>query len=210
MIVSAIRQRASSADVLLKAPQLMDALQNDFRTDMDLNDLKALYDFGIKLPDSYIERMGISDQDLVDDFAPYQRGSCGAPDAFVLCPEDPTYKTWHTIFAHAFVDPRTVDEHAPIQLVNASSISSDLQLRVGRILAPLGLGVSDGGQAPVAAQTVIYDHSGGKDSQTAAWLEGFFGASVVQAPPPSGAPAAAQGLVVVIGNDYARRWYGLA
>jgi anionic cell wall polymer biosynthesis LytR-Cps2A-Psr (LCP) family protein len=209
MIVSAIRQRAGSADVLLKAPQLMDALQNDFKTNLDINDIKALYDFGIKVPDTYIERMGISDQDLVDDYAPYQRGSCGAVDAFALCPEDQTYKTWHTVFAHAFIDPRTLDEHAAVQIVDASSVSSDVQLRVGRVLAPLGLTVSDGGRAPVAAKTVIYDHTGGKDSQTAAWLEEFFGASVVAAPPPTGTQAAAQGLVVVIGNDYARRWYGL-
>jgi anionic cell wall polymer biosynthesis LytR-Cps2A-Psr (LCP) family protein len=209
MIVSAIRQRAGSADVLLKAPQLMESLQNDFRTDMDLNDIKALYDFGMKVPDSYIERMGISDLDLVDDYAPYQRGSCGALDAFALCPEDPTYQTWHSVFAHAFVEPPTLDEHAPIQLVNATSMSSDLQLRVGRMLAPLGLGVSDGGRAPVAAKTVIYDHTGGKDSQTAAWLQDFFGAPVVPVPPPTGAPPATQGLVVVIGNDYAKRWYGI-
>jgi hypothetical protein len=153
-------------------------------------------------------RLGISDQDLVDDYAPYQRGSCGAPDAFALCPEDPTYLTWRSIFAHAFIDRRTLDEHTPVQLVNATSSSSDIQLRLGRILAPLGLAVTDGARAPVAAKTVIYDRSGGKYPQTAAWLQEFFGAPVVQAPAAAGAGGG--GLVVVIGSDYARRWFGIA
>jgi anionic cell wall polymer biosynthesis LytR-Cps2A-Psr (LCP) family protein len=208
MIIAAIRQRASSAGALLKAPQLMDTLQNDFKTDMDLNDLKALYDFGVKLPDSSLLRLGISDQDLVDDFAPYQRGSCGAPDAFALCPEDPTYQTWRSIFAHAFIDRRTLDERAPVQLVNASASSTDVQARLVRILGPFGLAVTDGAQAPPAAKTIVYDRSGGKYPQTAAWLQEFFGATVQPAPAPAGADGS--GLVVVIGSDYARRWFGLA
>jgi hypothetical protein len=155
-------------------------------------------------------RLGISDQDLVDDYAPYQRGSCGAADAFALCPEDPTYQTWHSIFAHAFIDRRTLDEHAAVQLVNATASSSDIQLRLGRVLGPLGLAVTDGGQVDAAAKTAIYDRSGGKYPQTAAWLQEFFGAPVVAAPAASDAPASAQGLVVVIGSDYARRWHGTA
>ncbi|MBJ7600716.1 MAG: hypothetical protein DLM67_21305 [Candidatus Nephthysia bennettiae] len=210
MIIAAIRQRTSAVDALLKAPQLMDALQNDFKTDMDLNDLKALYDFGVKLPDSSLLRLGISDQDLVDDYAPYQRGSCGAVDAFALCPEDPTYQTWHSIFAHAFIDRRTLDEHAPIKLVNATISSSDIQLRLGRVLGPFSLAVADGGQTPATAKTAIYDYSGGKYPQTAAWLQEFFGAPVVAAPAATGAPPSSEGLVVVIGSDYARRWQGIA
>jgi hypothetical protein len=155
-------------------------------------------------------RLGISDQDLVDDYAPYQRGSCGAADAFVLCPEDPTYQTWHSIFAHAFIDRRTLDEHAAVQLVNATTSSSDIQLRLGRVLGPLGLAVTDGGQSPATAKTAIYDRSGGKHPQTAAWLQEFFGAPVVAAPAATDAPGSGEGLVVVIGSDYARRWHGIA
>ena len=111
----AIRQKATSAGAIWKVPQLMEALQNDFKTDMDLNDIKALYDFGTKLSDSSFIRLAITDQDLVDDYPPYSRGSCGALDAYALCPEDPTYQTWHAIFSHAFVDRRILQEHAPVQ-----------------------------------------------------------------------------------------------
>jgi LCP family protein required for cell wall assembly len=209
MIIAAIRQRAVSADALLKAPQLMDTLQNDFKTDMDLNDLKALYDFGAKLSDSSILRLGISDKDLVDDYAPYQQGSCGAIDAYALCSEDPSYRTWHSIFAHAFIDRRTLGEHGPVQIVNASANSEDLQARLGRVLAPLGLSVSEGPRSAATNTTVIYDHSGGKYPQTAAWLQEYFGASVVSQPAPAGAANGTNaGLVVIVGTDYARKWYG--
>lgn len=209
MIIAAIRQRASSPDLLLKAPQLMDSLQNDFKTDMDLNDLKALHDFAVTLPESSILKFGITDQDLVDSYAPYQQGSCGAVDAYALCPEDPTYRLWRSIFAHAFIDRRTLNEHGPVQLVNATASSDDLQKRLGRVLGPLGLPVTGGARVPATDKTVIYDRSGGKYPQTAAWLQEFFGASVMPSPATTGEPAAGQGLVVVLGNDYARRWHGL-
>jgi hypothetical protein len=60
------------------------------------------------------------------------------------------------------------------------------------------------------AHTVVYDDSGGRYPQTAAWLEGYFGGSVVQGPDPAPAPGeATAGLVVALGTDYARHWYGL-
>jgi hypothetical protein len=68
--------------------------------------------------------------------------------------------------------------------------------------------VSDGPRGPAAAATVIYDYSGGKYPQTAAWLEEFFGARVVAMPSPDSGAARQQGLVVTVGDDYARRWYG--
>lgn len=209
MVVAAIRQRAVSADALLKAPQLMETLQNEFKTDMDLNDLKALYDFGAKLSDSSMLRLAITNQDLVDEYAPYQRGSCGATDAYALCPEDPSYRTWHSIFAHAFVDRRILGEHAPVQIVNATANAEEMQVRLTRMLGPLGLTVSEGPRSAVTDKTVIQDYSGGKYPETAAWLQEYFGASVVPEPsPPGGAQGSSPGLVVVVGTDYARKWYG--
>jgi hypothetical protein len=209
MVIAAIRQKATSTGTLWKVPQLMDALQNDFKTDMDLNDIKALYDFGAKLSDSSFIRLAITDQDLVDNFVPYSRGSCGALDAYALCPEDPTYQTWHSIFSHVFVDRRVLQERAPVQLVNATTSSDDLEMRLGRILGPLGLNVSNGPRRPAATPSVIYDYSGGRYPQTAAWLEEFFGSQVVPVPsPPDGAAGTQQGLVVAVGSEYARHWYG--
>jgi LCP family protein required for cell wall assembly len=216
MILSAIKAKAVSANALVKAPQLMDALQADFRTDMSLADIKALYDFGAKLPDSSIEHYSITDQDLAVGYNPPDtRGSCGPRDAYVLCPVDPTYRIWHTLFATIPVPPKTVAEKAPVQLVNASVNTTDLQTRTTVVMRQLGFTVADGVRHTSTPTSVIYDYSGGKYPQTLAYLESFFGAQA-QPPPSPGvrgtfvpAPGElAQGIVVVMGSDFARRWIG--
>lgn len=215
MIVAAIRKKAVSVSGLARAPQLMNALQANFRTDMDLTDIKAVYDFVGKLPDTAVEHFAITDQNLVEDFPPYTRGSCGPPAAFVLCPIDPTYRTWQTIFSHAFVSPRALAERAPVQLVNASLSINDMHTRTTDVLRQLGLQMSDGVRGAARPTTVVYDYSGGRYPATAAWLAAFFGAQVepATAGTPAGQPpagAGTQGLVVVMGSDFARRWIGIA
>jgi LytR_cpsA_psr family len=219
MIISAIKKKAVSASAFTKAPQLMDALQANFRTDMDLTDMKALYDFGSKLPDTAIAHFAVTNQDLTQEYAPYTRGSCGPPAAYVLCPIDSTYRIWQSVFAHALVPAPALSERAQVQLVNASVNVSDLQNRTTIVLRQMGLQLSDGVRHSALSQTVIYDYSGGRYPQTAAWLKDFFGAQVVPATPPSPGvrgtfvPSPGQqtdGLVVVMGSDFARRWVGLA
>jgi LCP family protein required for cell wall assembly len=209
MIVAAIRRQASVTNALAKAPQLMDALQSEVETDMDLTDLAALHGFGAKLSESSFLHLAITDQNLVEDYGPGSAGSCGSADAFALCPDDPTYRTWQTLFSHLFVDPRTLVEHAPIELVDANPLSSDLSGRVASLLHPLGFQLTAAVQGQGRADTVVYDYSGGRYPQTAAWLEGYFGASVVEGPDPAPGPGeATAGLVVALGTDYARHWYG--
>jgi LCP family protein required for cell wall assembly len=209
MIVAAIKKKAASVSAITKAPQLMDALQNNFQTDMDLTDMKAVYDFASKLPDQAIGHLAITDQNLLDGFNPYSRGSCGPPDAFVLCPADDTYRTLQAVFARAFVPKPVLAEQAPVQLVNASVSSPDLQDRATDVLHQLGLQTSQGIRSRALASSTVYDYSGGRYPATAAWLRDFFGAEVVPAPSP---PAAQQpaGLVVMMGSDFARHWNGLA
>jgi hypothetical protein len=58
---------------------------------------------------------------------------------------------------------------------------------------------------------VILDYSGGQFPLTTAWLQSFFGATVVAATPTNPAPARGQqtyGLVIVVGHDFALRWLG--
>ena len=219
MIISAIKKKAVSAGAITRAPQLMDALQANFRTDMDVNDVKALYDFGSKLPDSAIQHLAITDQDLAVSFNPYTAGSCGPRAAYVLCPTDPTYRMWQSIFARVLVPGPTLAEQAQVQLVNASNSLGDLQSRTTQVLRQVGFQLADGVRHAPMTRSVIYDYSGGKYPQTAAWLQDFFGAEVVSATPPSPGvrgtfvPAPGEktdGLVVVMGSDFARRWIGQA
>jgi len=217
LLINAIRKKATSIDAITKLLPLLDSLQGNFITDMDLGDIKAIYDFGSKLSDSATQRFGITGQDLVYDYSPGAHGSCGPSNTFVSCPGDPTFALWHAIFAHLFVDPAVLSEKAPLQLVNGSGNVADLQTRLTNVLRGLGLQPADGVPGKPVAKTVIYNYSGGDFAQTAAWLQQLLGAQVVPAT-VNGALAspvpvkgqATKGLVVVLGSDMGRRWLGQA
>src|SRR5260370_22062994 len=86
-----------------------------------------------------------------------------------------------------------------------------LQSRVTTMFDPTGLQLNDPVVHSAAGQTVILDYSGGRFPLTARWLTAFFGANIVTATPASAPPANGQqtyGLVIVLGHDFARRWYG--
>ncbi|TMC08909.1 MAG: LytR family transcriptional regulator [Chloroflexi bacterium] len=211
MIISGIKAKAVSVNGLARAPQLMDAVQADFKTDMDVNDVTALYNLLGHLPDSSIQHFAITDQNLVVDVNG-TGGDCGGPrGAFVLCPVDSTYHVWQTVFGQLPLPSPLLAEKAPVQLVNASRNTVDLQQRTTDTLRQMGLNVSDGARHAALLQSTVVDYSGGKYPQTAAWLKDFFGANVVPAASAGITPAPGQqtdGLVVVMGSDYARRWIG--
>jgi len=211
MIMLGIKQKAVSANGLAKAPQLMSALESDFKTDMDINDLTALYNWGINLPESQIIRVGLTANDFLDFFA---NGPCAPPrTTSALCPEDPTYGQIHNYFANAFVDPKVLSEKAPVEIANASLNSADLGPRITTALTPLGFQFEGNPvRRKYIAQSVIYDYSGGAFPQTVDGLSRYFGMPVQQVTPQTGPPAAGQatdGIVVVVGGDVARHWYGL-
>lgn len=204
LLINAIRKKAASAGGLAKAPALMSALEKNFHSDLSLSDLKALYDWGGRLPDSATTRIGITEADLVDRY--YQRaGSCGGWYADVLCAEDPTYKSLQQYAGAVFVDPKALAEKAPIEFDNASFNTEELGDRVTSSMRQLGLQVQPSIRRKPSPASVVYDYSGGRYPATTAWLQAYFGAQVVSQPPGGGT-----GLVVVLGRDYALRWIGKA
>jgi LCP family protein required for cell wall assembly len=209
MVISSIRQ-AAGAGALSKAPQLMDALQQDLETDLDLADITALYDFGRGLKESAFVHLAVTDQNLVEGFLPYS-GGCGSIDAYALCPVDPTYRTWQTLFSHLLVDRRALAERATVQLVQANEASADLPARLSSWLQPLGFDVTGSVQGLPRAETTVYDLSGGSHAQTASWLASLLGGQVVEGPDPAPTPGeASNGVVVSVGTNYARQFYGLS
>ncbi len=211
-IMQAIKKKATSVNGFAKAPQLLSALQKNITTDMSISDMKAIFDWGRNLPDSSIIRIALTapsplgDGNLLDSF------NCGmGPAVSQLCADDPTYTMIHRYISSVFIDPKTLGEKAPVQIVNASNNFSDLASRVTSMLDPTGLQLADPVSHPAAAQTVILDYSNGQFPLTAKWLSTFFGATVVAATPTSPAPARGQetyGLVVVVGHDFALRFLG--
>jgi polyisoprenyl-teichoic acid--peptidoglycan teichoic acid transferase len=204
VLVNAIRKKATSVSAIGKAPQLMSALARDFSTNLSLTDIRALYDWGGKLPDSAIGRVAITNEDFLTDT------TCAGDLGYQLCPVDGSGKMLRAYLSNLFVDPAALSEKAPVQVDNGSVSLTDLGQRVGRTLQPLGLRVSPTQRVRPLQQTVIYDYSGGRYPKTVHWLESYFGATVQQvssATPPTPNPPTG-GLVVVLGHDYAERWVG--
>src|SRR5919202_3261048 len=170
MVLGGMEKKAVSVNGVTRAPQLMSALQKNFKTDLDLVDMKAIYDWASTIPDSQFVHVALTNEDFLDE------NTCGP--VYTLCPEDPTYRTVHSYFASLLVEPRALGEHAPVQLANANFRAYDLADRVTKTLAPLGLQVQPPVQRYAVPKTVIYDYSGGRYPATAAWLSSYFSAPV--------------------------------
>jgi len=209
-IMQAIKKKATTVNGFSKAPQLLTALQNNINTDMSLSDMRAIYDWGKNLPDSGIIRValtapsGAAEGNLLDSF------NCGmGPNVSQLCADDPTFTMTKLYVGSLLVPPAALDEKAPIQIVDGSG--AGLVSRVTTMFDPTGLQLNDPVVHSAVGQTVILDYSNGRFPLTARWLTAFFGASIVPATPASAPPASGQqtyGLVIVLGHDFARRWYG--
>ena len=211
-IMQAIKKKATTVNGFAKAPQLLNALQQNIHTDMTISDMKAVYDWGKNLPDSSIIRIaltapsGSAQGNLLDSF------NCGmGPYVSQLCADDPSFNMIHKYIASIFIDPKTLGEKAPIQFVNGATNFPGLDSRVTTMLDPTGLQLADPVGHRASAQTQILDYSGGQFPLTTKWLQTFFGATVVAATPANSPPAAGQqtyGLVVVLGHDFALRFLG--
>jgi LCP family protein required for cell wall assembly len=215
MIVQAVRKKAMSLNAIAKLPDLMNAVQKNVKTDMDVNDIQALYEWSSKLPDSSFVKIALTNTDLLASFYA-ERGGCGDPSAWLLCPEDPTYRYIHSYLAHDLIDPQVAGEQAPIQFINATTSSSDIDARVTNSLRPFGFHLVDPvpGRLPPADHTRIIDYSNGQYQQTASWLSTYFGAPVETPDTASGSGVLLRGqitngLVVVLGHDFGLRFYGL-
>ncbi|HYM96034.1 MAG TPA: LCP family protein [Candidatus Sulfotelmatobacter sp.] len=211
-IMEAIKKKATTVNGFAKAPQLLDALQKNIFTDMSISDMKAIFDWGRNLPDTSIIRTaltapsGAADGNLLDSY------DCGlGPATSQLCADDQSYNMIHRYIGSVLIDPKVLAEKAPVQFADGANNFPDLGNRVTSMFDPTGLQLNDPIGHRASAQTQILDYSGGKFPQTAAWLQSFFGGSVVPASPGNPAPAAGQqqyGLVVVLGHDFALRFLG--
>lgn len=207
LLVNAMRKKAMSVDGITKAPQLMQALSQDFATNLNLTDLRILYDWSKQVPDTSIGRASVDLTNFLGD------QNC-AYDAYYECPTDPSYQMLHTFFANLLVDPAVLKQQAPVQIANASYGLATMQTQVTNALGPLGLKMADPIRVPTQQQSTVYDYSGGKYSKTAQWLGTYFGARVQDVSSQSAAPPTpnppAGGIVVVLGRDFSTRWVGVA
>ena len=211
-IMQAIKKKASTANGFARAPQLLNALQKNIHTDMSLTDMKAIYDWGKNLPDSAIIRVALTAPSGGSDGNLLDYGDCGlGPYTSQLCADDQTYGMIHRYLGSLFIDRNTLEEKAPVQIVNGATNFPGLDGRVTSMLDPTGLQLADPVAHRASVQTLILDYSGGKFPLTAKWLQAFFGGTVVAATPSNPVPSSGQqtyGLVVVVGHDFALHWLG--
>lgn len=207
-ILSAIKKQALTVNGITRAPQLMNALQQDFRTDLSLIDLASLYQVGGSVPDSAIEHLALTDQDFLDGYFA-QPDSCGPYYTYVLCPVDPTYGTLHMYFQNEFVPRDVLSQKVPVQIANASYNTEDLGDRVTAIIKPLGFTLAAPVRHDYEATGYIVDRTNGRSPATVEWLQRFFGLPVVSTDPDPVQGEQTSGIVVVLGRDYARHWLGL-
>jgi LCP family protein required for cell wall assembly len=208
-IIANIRKQALSADGITKAPALMSALESNFRTDLTVDDLTAIYNWSKKVD----ETTGILHYALTNDNL-LTTGGCGPPSAgYILCPDDPSFQMIHNWVAQTFPPIPIIESHAPVQVAwggNPPSVADG----VTNMLKPYGFQVADP-LRPRANRptTVIYDFSGGQYIGVGDWLSQYFSAALVQ--PTTAAPAPTyitpnQGFVVYLGHDYGMRWFNCA
>ena len=210
-IMTAIKKKATTVNGFEKAPQLLSALQKDIHTDMSLSDMKAIFDWGRNLPDTSIIRIALTAPSASAPGNMLYSGDCGMGAASQLCPLDPTYGMIHRYLASVLIDPKVLNEKAPVQFANGSNNFTGLDSRVTTMFDPTGLGLNDPVAHTPANRTVILDYSGGKFPLTVKYLQAFFGGTVVQATPTNPVPARGQqtyGIVVILGHDFALRFLG--
>ena len=210
-IMQAIKKKATTVNGFEKAPQLLNALQKDIHTDMTLSDMKAIFDWGRNLPDRSIIRIALTAPSGAAPGNLLDGGDCGMGNASQLCADDPTFGMIHRYLASVLIDPKTLNEKAPVQFVNGSNSFVGLDQRVTTMFDPTGLQLNDPVAHAPSAKTLILDYSGGRFPLTVKYLQRFFGGTVVAATPTSPRPARGQqtyGVVVVLGHDFALRFLG--
>jgi polyisoprenyl-teichoic acid--peptidoglycan teichoic acid transferase len=207
-IIAAVKKQALSVDGLSKGIQLMGALNDNFRTDLTVDDISAIYSWSKGIDDASILHYALTNVNLLTT------GGCGAPGGiYSLCANDPSYQMIHDWVAQTFPAPMVTTSHATVQVAWSGNPAS-LADGVTDLLKPYGFNVA-GPIRPRATNqtTVVYDFSGGAFPETSQFLAQFFKATVVTpdtaTPAPSYIPAN-QGFVVYLGHDYGVRWFNLA
>ena len=214
VLAAAIKDKALKIGALPKLFDLLNALQNNVKTNMTLNDIKTFGGVANKISSDATHHVSL-------DNTAWQYDTFSVDGQYILLARDHTLAYLQHFIDSEMVDPTVLAEKAHIQFSSTPGQASQGQDLAG-IWATLMHQLNFQTQAPATgsrapATTEIHDYSGGKDAKTVAWLRQYFNgivvtesgpppAPVVGASPSSGAspsPAASPDIVVVIGRDFA-------
>jgi LCP family protein required for cell wall assembly len=213
-LMAAIKDKALKVGALPKLFDLLNALQNNVKTNMSLNDIKTFGAIANKINSDATHHVSIDD-------SAWQYSTSSSDGQYILLPRDHTLANLQHFIDQEMVDPKVLAEKANVQFSSTRGQASQGESMAGiwagllRELNFQTLAPATGSTAP--AITEIHDYSGGKAAKTVAWLRQYFNGVVITetGPPPapvagetpspgaSPIPAGSPDVVVVIGKDFA-------
>jgi LCP family protein required for cell wall assembly len=196
VVAAAIKDKAISIGAIPHLFDLLDALQDNVRTNMSINDLKTFAGIANNIKSDSTHRVSVDNTtfqyDLVNGYG------------YILLLRDHSGKTLQHFIANELPDPAVLREKANVQFsssLNESSEGQNLAVIVSKLMGMIGF--KESGPATVSsapATTEIHDFSGGRDSKTVAWMQHYFGGTVIKESPHASGPP---DVVVVLGRDFA-------
>lgn len=198
----AIKDKASSTSVIanpLKVSKLVDALGGNVQTDLQLNEMQALYYYSKKIDDKKIDSYNIRDLKggsalmLVGDMIDGQ--SVQVPAAGV-----DNYEDIQAQIEFIFTATPVQKEDAAVVLLNATD-TAGLASKQATKLKEQGMTVIGRYDAPATqTQTTIIDNSDGKKPNTLAYLKKTYSAKVITDDTQTANYPSADFIVIIGGN----------
>ena len=193
LLLLAIKNKALTPEGFTKVFGLMDALSGDFKTNMNVGQIKALSDLAKNVDPAAIERVSIDNTNYLVDAE-----SSDGQD--VLVPQAKSWLPLRSYIAGLLLDPAIKTENATVQLWNASGTSNAAGTATS-MLHDIGLQTLPPQTVTSAAQqqNEIHDYSEGKDPSTVNYLASLFGAKVISETP---SPSDHADIKVILGRSW--------
>ena len=177
----AIKDKASTTAVIanpLKVSQLVDAVGNNVKTDLQLNEMEALYYYGKKIDDSKIDSYNV--RDLKGSGTPMLVGDMiDGQSAQIPAAGIDDFSDIQSQIQYLFSATPVQKENAAVVVLNATS-TVGLAAQQATKLNEAGLSVLAHTDASTnQAQTTILDNSQGQKPNTLAYLKKTYNATVV-------------------------------
>ncbi len=199
----ALEEKATQTSVLAnpsKLGSLFDAIGNNVKTDLNLSDVRRLYQLSKLIPQSKIKSLSLNNdngQSLLSDYESYDGESALIPSAGMN-----NYSDIQAFVAKYTSNNPIVQEGATVVVLNGTEtdgLASDYRSK----LQNLHIDVDQIGDAYSydIPTTEIIDNSGGKMPKTKAALEQLLGTNVTTTNPYGSAYS--EDFIVILGNDKA-------
>lgn len=201
-IILAIKNKALTAGVLanpVTLGNLFDSIGQNVHTDMQLSEVRRLYDISKNLKDSSIQSIGLNDANGINLLSSYMAPN--GEDALIPAAGMDDFSSIQAFIRQLTSNDPVAREGASIVVLNGTSVTG-LAAKEQSVLIHKGLNVTQIGDAHVAATTTsIIDASGGTKPATLADLEGVFGKNVSTTNPYAQTYTA--DFIVIVGSDQA-------